>query len=121
MRDDLPMIEIELPNYDEYDKLELPPLGVVFAALKKYYPQIVEDTITEIKERCDLGGIKYNSIFDIVSWAELIEYIDENIPEEILINYYVKDSCGTDRGTQYYLVANGYQFLSEEEKCQIKN
>lgn len=115
------MIEIELNDYDEYDKLDLPGLGVIFSKLEKQYPKIVADTITEIKERCDIEGIKYNSIFDIVTWAELIEYIDENIEEEILINYYVRDSCGTQKGTDYYVIANGYQFISEVEKCQDKN
>ncbi len=105
------MIEIELKSFEEFERLNLPGVGTIFAQLEKRYPKIVEDTITEIKERCDEENIRYNSIFDIVSWAELLEYVDENIPEEILINYYVRDSCGTDRGTQYFLVANGYQFV----------
>ncbi|WP_406534925.1 hypothetical protein [Methanobrevibacter sp.] len=105
------MIEIELKSFEEFERLNLPGVGTIFAQLEKRYPKIVEDTITEIKERCDMENIGYNSIFDIVSWAELVEYVDENIPEEILINYYVRDSCGTDRGTQYFLVANGYQFV----------
>ena len=105
------MIEIELKSFEEFERLNLPGVGTIFAQLEKRYPKIVEDTITEIKERCDMENIRYNSIFDIVSWAELVEYVDENIPEEILINYYVRDSCGTDRGTQYFLVANGYQFV----------
>jgi len=105
------MIEIELKSFEEFERLNLPGVGTIFAQLEKRYPKIVEDTITEIKERCDEENIRYNSIFDIVSWAELVEYVDENIPEEILINYYVRDSCGTDRGTQYFLVANGYQFV----------
>ena len=105
------MIEVELKSFEEFEKLNLPGVGTIFAQLEKRYPKIVEDTITEIKERCDAENIKYNSIFDIFSWAELVEYVDENIPEEILINFYVRDSCGTDRGTQYFLVANGYQFV----------
>lgn len=105
------MIEIELKSFEEFERLNLPGVGTIFAQLEKRYPKIVEDTITEIKERCDMENIRYNSIFDIVSWAELVEYVDENIPEEILINYIVRDSCGTDRGTQYFLVANGYQFV----------
>lgn len=105
------MIEIELKSFEEFERLNLPGIGTIFAQLEKRYPKIVEDTITEIKERCDIENIRYNSIFDIVSWAELVEYVDENIPEEILINYIVRDSCGTDRGTQYFLVANGYQFV----------
>lgn len=105
------MIEVELKSFEEFERLNLPGVGTIFAQLEKRYPKIVEDTITEIKERCDVENIKYNSIFDIVSWAELVEYVDENIPEEILINFYVRDSCGTDRGTQYFLVANGYQFV----------
>lgn len=105
------MIEIELKSFEEFERLNLPGVGTIFSQLEKRYPKIVEDTITEIKERCDMENIRYNSIFDIVSWAELVEYVDENIPEEILINYYVRDSCGTDRGTQYFLVANGYQFV----------
>ena len=105
------MIEIELKSFEEFERLNLPGVGTIFAQLEKRYPKIVEDTITEIKERCDMENIRYNSIFDIVSWAESVEYVDENIPEEILINYIVRDSCGTDRGTQYFLVANGYQFV----------
>lgn len=105
------MIEVELESFEEFERLNLPGVGTIFAQLEKSYPKIVEDTITEIKERCNMENIRYNSIFDIVSWAELVEYVDENIPEEILINYYVRDSCGTDRGTQYFLVANGYQFV----------
>ena len=101
------MIEIELKSFEEFERLNLPGVGTIFSQLEKRYPKIVEDTITEIKERCDMENIRYNSIFDIVSWAELVEYVDENIPEEILINYYVKSDCGTN----YFLVANGYQFV----------
>ena len=105
------MIEIELKTFEEFERLNLPGVGTIFAQLEKRYPEIVEATITDIKERCDVENIRYNSIFDIVTWAELIEYVDENIPDEILINYFVRDGCGTEKGMHYFLVANGYQFV----------
>ena len=107
------MIEIELKTYDEFERLNLPSAGTIVAKLEKQYPEIVKQTIQYIKEMHDEIGVKYNNIFDLVTWSELIEYIDENIPKEILINYYVRDTCGTDRGTQYFLMANGYQFINE--------
>lgn len=113
------MIEIELHDYDEFEKLNLPSAGTIFYKLEKQYPKIVADTITYIKEMHDEIGVKYNNIFDLVTWAELIEYIEENIPEDILVNYYIKDSCATDRGTNYFLMANGYQFLSEVDKNEL--
>ena len=109
------MIEIELKSFEEFERLNLPGVGTIFAQLEKRYPKIVEDTITDIKERCDVENIRYNSIFDIVTWAELIEYVDENIPEEILINYYVQTSCGANHNSRYFLAANGYQFKDADQ------
>lgn len=114
------MIEIELQSFEEFQKLNLPGAGTIVAQLEKKYPKIVSDTITDIKEHCDVENIKYDNIFDIVTWAELIEYIDENIDEEILVNYYVRDSCGTEKGTHYFLVANGYQFKSEVNQNELQ-
>ncbi|WP_405286411.1 hypothetical protein [Methanobrevibacter sp.] len=107
------MIEIELQNTTEFERLNLPSAGTIVAKLEKQYPQIVADTITYIKERHDEIGTPYKSIFDLVTWSELIEYIEENIPEEILINYYVKNNIKTHNGKQYLTITNGYQFINE--------
>ena len=109
------MIEIELQNTDEFYDLDLPSNKQIFLRLKKEYPSEVRDAIRHIKEMHGFTGAKYYNIFDVVSMSELIEEIDDEIDEEILINYSVKDSCGTDRGTQYLILENGYQFLSEVE------
>lgn len=108
------MIEIELETPEEFYDLNLESDDQILCKLKEDYPETYDETICEIKNLHALIGVKCSNIYDLVSESELIDAIDDNISEEILLNYFVKDSCGTDKGTQYMTLENGYRFIKED-------
>lgn len=114
------MIEIQLQTPEEFWDLNLPSNEEILSQLQETYPQEIEYAIEFITELHAEIGTKTDNIFDLVSIAQLIEEVDSFLEDEILINYYVVDSFGSDKGTGYITLENGYKIL-EEPLCQDQN
>ncbi len=69
------------------------------------------DFVEMEKELNLLSDDKLVYFFELYDCELLIDWIDEYIDDEILVNYYVKDSCGTDRGVWEMVVESAYLLI----------
>ena len=96
---------------EEFQKLNLKPNGAILAQLEKKYPEEFNETLEYLKEFVEITlGRKYN-LLEVMDVSSIIDEVEERIPDDILINYYVKQSVGTD--TSYSIMENGYAFKEE--------
>lgn len=82
----------------------------------KEYQQTIDSLIGYCQDMDILDGMepkKYSveDIHKIFEAESIIEYLDEFIEEEVLINYFVTDSVGTDKGIWNMVIENGYELI----------
>lgn len=105
------MKSIEIDE-EKFNELELPEDVVVFEYLLENYneesTQALGDFVEFEQEMNLLSDSQLVQFFNIYDYSELIEWIDDYIDDEVLVNYFVKDCCGTDLGVWEMVVLNGY-------------
>lgn len=100
------MIEIELKNPTDFYKHKTFSSKEFIKQLKNKYPTEYQKALSEL----DNFNIDFKKM---LTYEDIIEEIDDIIEYECIINYYVTDTCGTDRGIQYMVIENGYTFKEE--------
>ena len=103
---------IELKNDKSYWELNLKSDSEIFYQLLKDYPNESAEALTDLVNIHEIHFNQLIQLTNIFEYYELIEWIDEYIDAEILYNYYIKDSIGTDKGTWDMISENGYAFIS---------
>lgn len=115
------MIEKEI-NEEEFDNTNTNIIKTpteTLKILKNKYPKEYKQTIHELTDFCkeidkDNETIKEyteQDIHIIFGAVDIIEYMDDLFEDEILINYYSNDNCGTDRGIWEMTTRYGYAII----------
>lgn len=109
------MIEKQITE-TEFDNTHISTPTETLKILKNKYPKEYQQTITELKEFCKnisepIQEYTEQDIYIIFGAIDIIEYMDELIKEEILINYYSQDNCGTDKGIWEMTTRYGYAII----------
>lgn len=104
------MIEIELKNPTDFYKHKTFSSKEFIKQLKNKYPTEYQKALSELDEYTNTFNIDFKKM---LTYEDIIEEIDDIIEDECIINYYVTDTCGTDRGIQHMVIENGYTFKEE--------
>lgn len=106
------MLYMRLPSDEEYNRLELNEDGIVFMELIEKYPDESAEALADFVEFHEWAtGFSFDKLkflFVIYEYAELIEWIDDYIDDEVLVNFFVEDCSLTDLGLYKCVVCNGY-------------
>lgn len=102
-----------MKSIEDFENLNLKENTKILKDLKEKYPEEFQETydyLVEVYEEICNSKITCD-LFNLVSVESFIEEMDDFIEEEILVNYYVKDFCPTDKGTYSVVLYNGYKLL----------
>lgn len=103
---------VEVYSDEEFDGLHLLDDVEIFNVLVDSYPDESAEALGDfVSIEEDLNGLSLNYLkffFEIYDYGDLVEWIDDYIDEEVLVNYYVRDVCQTDVGVCDLIVSNGY-------------
>lgn len=106
------MLYKELKSEEDFYKLNLRNDVDVFNYLVENYGDESAEALNDFVEiEMELGCFSDDDLklfFEIYEYGELIEWIDDYIDDEVLVNYFVKDYCLTDLGVWDMVVENGY-------------
>lgn len=106
------MIEIQLRTPEEFWELNTKTPEEFAAQLQEKYPVEYKEVLNNLHEFHEKMYPNYK-FEDMIDEEDLIEEIDDFLNEDTIINYYVKDTCGTDRGDQILTLENGYAFKED--------
>lgn len=109
------MLYCELKSEDDFYRLGLKLDEEIFNYLVENYSDESAEALgdfVEIQKEVDcLSDDSLKLFFEIYDFGELIEWIDDYIDDEILVNYFVKDYCQTDLGVWEMVAENGYMVI----------
>lgn len=106
------MIRIELPYTDDYYDKDPQTAKEFLPKLKQKYPIEYREAVSHLREFYNKTAPNYD-FRDMITSKDLIEEIDDLLEDEYIVNYYVQDTCGTDKGEQSLILENGYLFKWE--------
>ena len=103
---------VELKTDDEFYDLGLKEDEDIFNELVERFPEESAEALSDFVEfQEEVGNLSDRYLkffFEIFDYDELIEWIDDFLDDEFLVNYYVKDGVVTDRGVWESVLYNGY-------------